>query len=334
MMTRFSKRMLVPVLIAVLALVVSACSSSSGGKKATDEPSQAGVGKANTPRLTIAMVTHAPLGDTFFDIIRKGADAAAAKDNIEYQYSSDNDPAKQSVLVQNAIDRKVDGIAVAMPSAQALAPVLKKAQKAGIPVVAFNAGVDDWQDVGALMYFGQEESLAGQQGGERLTKDGAKKVLCVLQAQGQVQLEARCDGVKKGFDGTVEKLYVNGTDMPSVKSTISAKLRQDKSIDHVVTLAAPVALTAVQSIKDAGSSAKLVTFDTNKELVGALESGHVEWAIDQQPYLQGYMAIDSLWLYKTNGDVIGGGKSVLTGPAFIDKTNLEQVSEYAKRGTR
>jgi simple sugar transport system substrate-binding protein len=102
----------------------------------------------------------------------------------------------------------------------------------------------------------------------------------------------------------------------------------------VITLGAPFALVAVQALKEAASSAKVVTFDTNAELVGAVESGDVQWAIDQQPYLQGYFAIDALWLYKTNGNILGGGEAVLTGPAFVDKTNIATVSEYAKRGTR
>jgi simple sugar transport system substrate-binding protein len=122
--------------------------------------------------------------------------------------------------------------------------------------------------------------------------------------------------------------------MPSVESTITAKLQQDPAVDMVVTLGAPFALTAVQSVKTAGSKAKIGTFDTNAALVSAIESGDVQWAVDQQPYLQGYLAVDSLWLYLSNANVIGGGQATLTGPAFIDKSNIEAVAEYAKAGTR
>ena len=85
---------------------------------------------------------------------------------------------------------------------------------------------------------------------------------------------------------------------------------------------------------DASSSAKVVTFDTNKDLVTAIKNGEVEWAVDQQPYLQGYLAVDSLWLYKVNGNTIGGGQATLTGPAFIDKTNVANVEKFAANGTR
>jgi simple sugar transport system substrate-binding protein len=141
--------------------------------------------------------------------------------------------------------------------------------------------------------------------------------------------------VKKTFSGTTETLYVNGTDMPSVKSTITAKLKQDSAIDHVVTLGAPFALTAVQSVGDAGSKAKVATFDLNNQLTSAIKKGAIQFAVDQQPYLQGYLAIDSLWLYKNNGNYSGGGEQpVLTGPAFVDKTNVEQIAKYAANGTR
>ena len=131
----------------------------------------------------------------------------------------------------------------------------------------------------------------------------------------------------------MEKVYVEGTNMPDVQTTITGKLA-DKSIDCVLTLGAPFALDAVKAVSGAGSPAKVATFDTNKELVGALKDGKVEWAVDQQPYLQGYLAVDSLWLYKTNGNMLGGGDIVLTGPSFIDKSNIAQVDEFAKRGTR
>src|SRR5207245_2105122 len=156
-----------------------------------------------------------------------------------------------------------------------------------------------------------------------------KHTLCVVQEQGHVALEARCAGVKQGLSGgQTENLYVTGTNMPSVKSTIAAKLQSDSSIDSVITLGAPFALTAVQSVKDASSKAKVYTFDTNAELVNAVKSGDVQWAIDQQPYLQGYLAVDSLWLYLNNGDTIGGGKTVLTGPSFITKDNIEAIAQY------
>ncbi|SMQ21362.1 monosaccharide ABC transporter substrate-binding protein, CUT2 family [Streptomyces sp. Ag82_O1-12] len=321
--------------VAVGALLAAGCSSGSGGKKSEAGGTDTAVGKATTPRMTVALVTHAAPGDTFWDLIRKGAQAAAAKDNIKLVYSSDPVAGNQANLVQNAIDQKVDGIALTAAKPDAMKGVVAKAKAAGIPVVGFNSGLDNWKELGMLEYFGQDENIAGQAFGERLNQLGAKHAVCVIQEQGQVALEARCAGLKKGFEGTTENLYVNGTDMPSVKSTLTAKLQKDSSIDQVVTLGAPIALTAVQSVKDAGSKAKVATFDLNKELVGAVQGGDIEFAVDQQPYLQGYLAVDALWLYRTNGNVSGGGTApVLTGPAFVTKDNVDSVAEFAKKGTR
>ena len=322
-------------LAAASALLAAGCSSSSGGKKSEEDTGGASAGKADTPRMTVALVTHQSPGDTFWDIVRKGAQAAAAKDNVKLVYSADPNAGNQANLVQNAIDQKVDGIAITLAKPDAMKDVVGKAKAAGIPVVGLNSGLSDWKRLGLMEFFGQDESVTGEAFGKRLNELGAKKAVCVVQEQGNVGLTQRCDGVKKTFEGTTEVLNVNGTDMPSVKSTITAKLKQDTAIDYVVALGAPYALTAVQSVGDAGSKAKVATFDLNKQLTSAISKGDIEFAVDQQPYLQGYLAVDSLWLYKNNGNYSGGGEQpVLTGPAFVDKSNVETIAKFAAKGTR
>ena len=324
-----------PLLLALLAVLLLAAACSETGGRQEEAPAAGGsAGKANTPEMTVAMITHNAPGDTFWDIIRKGAEAAAAKDNVKFQYASDPDSGKQATLIQNAIDAKVDAIAVTLPDPPAIGPTVKKAVDAGIPVVAFNAGIGQYQNYSVMSYFGSDESLAGETAGKRASDDGYKNLLCVIQEQGQVQLEARCDGVKKTFTGNWQKIYVNGRDLPSVRSTIGAKLAQDKSIDLIVTLGAPIALNAMDAIKEAGSSAKVGTFDFNPQIPPRINSGELVWAIDQQPYLQGYLAVDSLWLYKNNGNVLGGGQATLTGPYLVDKSNIELVGKFAEGGTR
>ncbi|MDI9829940.1 sugar ABC transporter substrate-binding protein [Streptomyces sp. KAU_LT] len=320
---------------AAAALTLAGCSSSSGGKDAEEGGANASAGKADTPRMTVALVTHQSPGDTFWDIVRKGAEAAAAKDNIKLIYSADPNAGSQANLVQNAIDQKVDGIAITLAKPDALKDVVSKAKAQNIPVVGLNSGVSEWQKLGLTEFFGQDETVAGEALGKRLNESGAKKAVCVIQEQGNIGLTQRCDGVKKTFEGDLETLNVNGTDMPSVKSTITAKLKTDSDIDYVVALGAPFALTSVQSVSEAGSKAKVATFDLNKDLTKSIGKGDIEFAVDQQPYLQGYLAIDSLWLYKNNGNYMGGGEApVLTGPAFVDKSNVETIDKFAAKGTR
>ena len=254
--------------------------------------------------------------------------------NIELRYSADPEAPNQANFVQAAIDSNVDGIAVTLAKPDAMAPAVQAAEAADIPVVALNNGFDLWTSLGVQQYFGQDEALSGRTAGERLTTDGARKVVCVIHEQGNISLEARCDGVRQGFKGTIETLNVNSKDMPSVEAAVTAKLQQDPAVDHIMALDASIALTAVQSKANAGSDAVIDTFDTNAELVTAINNGDVGWAIDQQPFLQGYLAIDALWLYLNNRNIIGGGTPVLTGPAFIDVSNVESIAEFAARGTR
>jgi simple sugar transport system substrate-binding protein len=309
--------------VATLALVLPAC-SSTGGKKNTAVTSE---------RFTIAMITHEAPGDTFWDKVRAGAEAAAAKSNIQLNYSPNPEAAGQATLIQTAIDQKVDGIAVTMSKPDPLAPSIRAAVQAGIPVVGFNSGINEWKRLGALQYFGSDEDLAGESAGKRIAEAGGRKALCVIQEQGSVALEARCAGVRKAFADT-EILNVNGTDIPSVRSTLASKLQVDRSVDYVVTLGAPYALAALQSVKDAGSTAKVVTFDLNADAAKAIKDGTIEFSVDQQPYLQGYEAVDSLWLYLTNGNQLGGGLPVLTGPSFVDRSNIDEILVYADKNTR
>ena len=315
----------------VLAIGLAAC--SSGGKPAATASAASGGQVASTKRFTIAMVTHESPGDSFWDKVRAGAQAAAAKDNINLKYSSDPVAGKQAGLIQAAIASKVDGIATTLATPAALASSVKAALAAGIPTIAFNSGIEQYKSTGALMYFGSDENLAGLTAGQRITAEGGKKVLCVIQAQGSVALEARCAGVKRGAPST-ENIDVNGTDIGSTTATITAKLEQDPSIDYVVTLGAPIALAALTSLTQAKSKAKLVTFDLNAEAAKDIQSGKIDFSIDQQPYLQGYEAVDSLWLYLTNRNLLGGGLPVLTGPSFVDKTDIAAIAPYAARNTR
>ncbi|GAB3485490.1 substrate-binding domain-containing protein [Nocardiopsis coralliicola] len=320
----------VPALAAIaaaLALAAAGC-SSEGGRQAEEEAAQA-------EDLTFALITHQAPGDTFWDLVRTGAEASAEKSGAALEYSADPEAAKQATLIRTAVDKGVDGIAVSFAKPDALRGAVEEAQQAGIPVVGLNSGIEYWEDAGLLSYFGMEEELAGEAYGERLNDEDSGPVLCVIHEQGNVGLEERCAGMESAFDGDLETLYVDGANMPDVASSITAKLQEDDSVAHVATLGAPFALTAVDAVADAGSDAVVATFDTNEETVQAVQDGSVAWAVDQQPYLQGYMSAEALWLHATNGNTLGGGSEpVLTGPDFVDESNVAEIAEYAERGTR
>ncbi|MFB6511928.1 sugar ABC transporter substrate-binding protein [Streptomyces virginiae] len=323
------------VLAAVLGASLAGC-SSTGGKRAEERARAAEAGRpaVSTPRWTFAMVTHAGDGDTFWDIVQKGAKEAAAKDNINFVYAHDDQAQQQAQFVQNAIDQKVDGIVVSLAKPEALKDVLAKAAKAGIPVITVNSGSAQSAAYGALTHIGQDEVIAGEAVGTELNERGRKRAVCVLHEQGNVGHEQRCAGAKKTFSGTMENLYVEGTNMPSVQASIQAQLQADPSIDAIVTLGAPFAPTAIKAKDAAGSKAEVDTFDLNASVARDLKSGALGFAVDQQPYLQGYEAIDLLWLYRYNANVLGGGRPVLTGPQIVTADEAAELEEYIKRGSR
>ncbi|MBA3529750.1 MAG: substrate-binding domain-containing protein [Propionibacteriaceae bacterium] len=311
-------------------LAVTAC--SGGGAQPKTDTGTGGGGGGNSG-YTFAMITHETPGDTFWDRIKSGANQAAKDTGSTLKYSSDPDATKQAVLIQNAIDSKVDGIATTLVTPDALIPTVKKATAAGIPVDSFNSGFAFFQQAGALTHFSSDEFLAGQQAGKKVEAAGGKKILCTIQQTGSVALEDRCKGVKDSFPNT-ENIQVNGADDSAVTSAIQAKLSQDKSIDWVITLGAAQALDTMKAIPAAKSSAKVGTFDLNIDAAQAVKDGKLQFCIDQQPYLQGYLAISQLYLYKKNGNIMGGGKAVLTGPSFVDSTNIDQILPFVKNNTR
>lgn len=319
--------------VATVAMSLAGC--SGGGAKASDDSSggsSAGGGKG----LTIAFVTHETPGNTFWNAFRNGAEQAAKDTGVTLKYSNDPDATKQATLVQNAVDSKVDGIAVTLPTPDAMVGAVKAAKDAGIPIIAANAGQAKYKELGVSMYIGSDEQVAGEAAGKRIAESGAKHVLCPVHEAGNVSLETRCAGVKTGMGsaGTVENIQVNGSDEPSVVSTLQAKLTQDPSIDYIITLGAQFSADAITAIGQAKSSAKVATFDLNTAVAQGVKDGKIQFAVDQQPYLEAYLAVTMLYLNVKNGNDLGGGGPVLTGPSFVDSANVDQILKFTKNETR
>jgi simple sugar transport system substrate-binding protein len=336
-MKRLVGRLLV-VVLALGALVAAGCgggndnNGSSGGASSGDG---APVNLTQGGDLTIAMVTHSDEG-SFWSVVKKGAQQAAKDEGVKLIWSpSNNDPQKEAQLIDAAISQKVDGLAVSVPNADAIKGSLAKAKDAGIPIVTLNSGADQFKELGAITHVGQDETIAGQAAGDRFKSEGVKKVLCVIHEQNNIGLQQRCDGVKQGFGGDVTNLQVKGTaDIATTQTEIRSKLQADKSFDAVIALNPDIASATVSAIKGASSEARLATFDLNPAVIKAIKAGSIEFAVDQQQYLQGYLPIVFLKLFKTNANTVGGGQPVLTGPGFVDKSNVATVEKLAEQGTR
>lgn len=314
----------------VPVLVLSACSS----RNAVNRPHNKTGGGKGGYGYKIAMVTHGSAGDAFWTVVKNGAQQAVKDMGDSLNYQSSGDPTQQATLIDAAVQQHPDGLVVSMANPEALHASIQRAEAAGIPVIVINSGEQQWKSYGALSYIGSDEATAGEAVGTQLKSEGVKNVICVVHEAGNVSLEQRCGGVKNTLGGTVTNLQVDINNLPAAQSIIQAKLASDKSIDGVVALNAQVATYAEKAISTAGSSAKLATFDLNGQVCQDIESGKIDFAVDQQPYLQGYLSVQMLTLYKSNLNVLGGGLPALTGPNLVTKKNAAAVAKLAAGGTR
>jgi simple sugar transport system substrate-binding protein len=327
-------------LLVVLALAVFVVGCGGSSKKSSTSSSSTTGGKQSVTltqgsNLTFAMVTHSDEG-SFWSVVKKGAEQAAKDEGVKLIWSpSNNDPQKQAQLIDAAVSQKVNGLAVSVPNVDAIRAPLAKAKAAGIPIITLNSGEQDFKSLGAITHVGQDEVVAGRAAGQKLKAAGAKKVLCIIHEQNNIGLQQRCQGVKEGFGGTVTNVQVKGTaDLATTQTEIKSKLQADKSYDAVIALNPDIAEAAKTAIKGASSSAKLATFDVSPDVIKDIQGGNIVFAVDQQQYLQGYLPIVFLKLYITNANTIGGGQPVLTGPGFIEKSNVTTIAKLANAGTR
>jgi simple sugar transport system substrate-binding protein len=331
-MRRVLHYVLAAMLVLGLATFVAACGDDDddGSSNKKDD-----VSLTQGRDLTIAVITHGE-GDTFWAVAKKGAEQAGKDMGVTVKYSeSANDPQKHAQLIDSAVTEKVDGIATSVPNADALRDPLKQAVDAGIPIVTLNSGQSDSAALGAITHVGQDEGVAGEAAGKRLAESASGKLLCVVHEQGNTGLEERCAGAKKGFGGEVENVQVKGVnDIATSVTELQSKLESDDSVTAVLSLNPDIAVAARDAIQGASSDAKLATFDLSGDVVKAVKAGEIEFAVDQQQYLQGYLPVVFLTLFNTNANTVGGGLPVLTGPGFVDKTNADTVEQLATEGTR
>ncbi|HYI33498.1 MAG TPA: sugar ABC transporter substrate-binding protein [Glaciibacter sp.] len=311
----------------VVPLALAGCTGTPA------EPSN-NVAAATGEKVTIAVVTHGSAGDTFWDVVKSGAEQAGKDLGATITYQGDGDPVKQSQLIESAIATKPDGLIVSMANPDGVEDAVAKAVSAGIPVITINSGLDKSKAFGAQTHIGQSEFIAGQGAGEKLADAGAANVICVIHEAGNTGLEERCEGAADTLGGTVSNVQVDIANIADAQNTIKSKLLADSSIDGVLTLNPGIAIAANQAVGEAKSTATLATFDVSADVTKLIEDGKILFAVDQQPYSQGYLPVVFLTLQKRNGDSVGGGQPVYSGPGFVTKENAAQVAKFAEAGTR
>jgi len=288
----------------------------------------------------IVVVTHGQASDPFWSVVKKGVDQAAIdmRVKVEYQAPSTFDMVAMSQLIDAAVASKPDGLVVSIPDATALGPSIKKAVAAGIPVISINSGYQDGQKLGVLAHIGQTEYEAGLGGGQRMADAGAKNAICVNQEVGNAGLDQRCQGFTDAMTkagGKVAVLAVDLNDPTGASGKIGAALQADPTIDSILTLGPTGAAPALKVLTDQKllGKIKLATFDLSPDVLQAISDGNMLFAIDQQQYTQGYLAVVYMTLYLENADT-PGNYLVPTGPGFVTKDNAAKVIALSKAGTR
>jgi simple sugar transport system substrate-binding protein len=291
--------------------------------------------------ISIEVVTHGQASDSFWSVVKNGIEQAGKDSNVNVSYSAPDtfDMVKMSQLIDAAVAKKPDGLIVSVPDIDALKDSLASATDAGIPIITMNSGSESFKDIGAITHVGQDETAAGQGAGEQLAEAGTKNVICVNQEVGNSSLDDRCNGAKTMIEeggGKLEVVQVDLKDAAGAQSTVKSKLQNDPSIDGVLTLGPTGAAPALAALKELGKNGqiKLGTFDLSPEVLDAITAGDMEFAVDQQQYLQGYLSVTFMALNIRNLNTVGGGDPVPTGPGFVTKDTAEKVKELSEAGTR
>jgi simple sugar transport system substrate-binding protein len=286
-------------------------------------------------------VTHGQSSDPFWSVVANGI-ADAAEDmgvRVEYQAPTSFDMVRMSELIDAAVVSRPAALIVSIPDPAALGASLRAAVAAGVPTLAINAGADAWESLGLLGYLGQTEYEAGFGAGERLAQAGARRIVCVNHEVGNVALDERCRGLDDAVTqaaGTTRVLAVDLADPEDARQRIGGALAADTAVDGLLALGPAGAVPALAALRASGRVGRVYagTFDLGPEVLRAVADGDLLFAIDQQPYLQGYLAVVLMTKYLEAGTMAGGGDLVRTGPRFVTREDAENVIRLTERGIR
>lgn len=291
---------------------------------------------AAAAKTRIVFVTHGQSGDAYWSVVKGGMDDAARALGVTAEYLSPEtfDMVKMAQLIDAAVASHPDGLVVSIPDAAALSGPVKNAVAAGIPVIVIDSGgATVTKDVGGLLYLGQSEYDAGVAAGRRIAKLGATKAVCINAEVGNSSLDDRCSGVTKGLGADVPVL--NGVlDPTEMKNRVLAYLNANPNVEFIVATGAVSAEPALAALKELGLNGRirLGTFDLSPSVLEAIAAGDIDWGIDAQQYLMGYVPVVMLDLYARYKLVPIADYP--TGPGFVTKAEAASVIELAKHGKR
>lgn len=286
------------------------------------------------------IVVSGPLSWPFFAAVKQGFDDAAEIFDIDYQYMAVTDTANMTSdyprLLQQAIGRNPRMLLVGEFFPDGMDPLIREATASGIPVLIHNSGQTLWQDNGSLGFIGEDPYQMGYKAGEIQAENGVTKGLCFNQVPGNPTVEARCTGyidamTEAGMTTVYQTVGTGDADNPqAMLQAIKGKLQAEPDIDGIYTLNAVPAISALRAVEDVGRKGDVMigTADLSNAALEAIKAGDIAFAMDQQPYLQGFLSIQTAHQYLNFGiHPIG---HVKTGPLVIDRSNVERTLEVNK----
>ncbi|WP_341316426.1 sugar ABC transporter substrate-binding protein [Paraburkholderia sp. IMGN_8] len=307
------------------------------------------------------VVTHAPDADPFWNVVKSGIRDAEKDFGVaaDYRNPPNGDLADMTHLLDQAGARRYDGVATTIADLDVVKRPVKAIVAKGVPVITFNSGTAKQSDeLGALLHVGQPEYEAGKEAGQRAKAAGVNSFLCVNNNVTNPESFERCRGFAEAIGADFRKSTLDsGNDPTEVESRVFATLHKRPGTQAVLTLGPTSAVPALRAVQKLGLTGKIyfATFDLTPEVDKAIEGGTVAFAIDQQPYLQGYIPIALLAIMKRdNSRDVGnacatlaadpkfkqrlatygltphfGPRGVDTGPGFVTRENVRLVEKYA-----
>ncbi len=287
--------------------------------------------------LKFIMVQHALCAwDSFWCTVEDGIKTAAKQMGADVTILGPDkfDLEKTASLIDQAVAAQPDGIGLTVTDATLFKEPIMKAINAGIPVIAYNAGKGPLEDgIPYMTYLGMDEYQGGLQSGQRLIAAGAKRGVCINHQVGHAGLDARCKGFSDAFAAKslpVDVLGVKGEDAAQAQTTISDFYAANPDVNAFLTLG-PSGANPFYAFLEADQPQGILhgTFDLSPEIEAKIKDGTTLFAVDQQPFLQGYGAVMYLSLFKKYG-IKPALPVTATGPGFIDKNLVGKAPQPDK----
>jgi simple sugar transport system substrate-binding protein len=325
-------------------LVSASLAASALVAGCTDDPATATDAVGNfpdTPDWKFVFVCHVTT-NPFFTPTQYGAEDACRLLGVQFQWTgSVNSVVAEMVDATNtAISAKADGLAVAVVDKAAFRAPVDKALDAGIPVVSFNAdGAPDDPGTNRLAYVGQGLYESGYELGRRaLTQIDSGDVAAFIATPGQLNIQPRIDGAQQAFRDSGKPVtftpVATNADVTQGLSIIDAYVQGHPNLAGLLAVDAG----STQSVGQTVAKYKLRErglkvaggFDLVPETLNAVKSGDLDYTIDQQPYLQGFLPVLALYLYKLSGGLLSPTQTN-TGLLFVTKDNVDPYQSTKTR---